>query len=70
MKNGHGDGTTTLVYGIILTVLGGGLLVQEITGADVWDFLWRFWPVLLIVMGVKVLIDYYRPKTSGPEGEQ
>ena len=70
MNKRHGDGTATLVYGIVLTVLGGGLLVQEITGAEVWDFLWRFWPVLLIVMGGKVLFDHYSAQRPGPEGGQ
>ncbi|HUT75130.1 MAG TPA: hypothetical protein VM221_09910 [Armatimonadota bacterium] len=60
------DGTGTLVFGIIFTILGAGLLIQRITGLDVWDYLWQLWPLLLIVMGVKVLIDHYTARPSPP----
>jgi len=53
------DGTTTLIFGIVFTVVGGALLIERLTGAPVWDYLWRLWPVLLIVMGVKILLDHY-----------
>jgi len=52
------DGTFTLIVGIVFTVVGGGLLIQSATHVNVWDHLWRLWPVLLIVMGVKALLDY------------
>jgi uncharacterized protein (DUF983 family) len=59
------DGTATLIFGIVCTVVGGALLIERLTGAPVWDYLWRLWPVLLIIMGVKILLDYRssRPKT-------
>ncbi len=53
------NGTGTLVFGIILTVIGGALLTERIIGRPVWDYLWRFWPLLLIVMGTKILVDYH-----------
>jgi len=64
----HPNGTGTLVFGIIFTILGGGLLVQRTTGVDVWRYLWRLWPLLLIVMGVKVIADHYR--SASPPEEQ
>jgi len=66
----HGpDGTGTLIFGIVFTVLGGGLLVQRCTGVDVWGYIWRLWPVLLIVMGVKALLDYYAARASARRGQ-
>jgi len=58
------EGTTTLVLGIVLTVLGAALLIERITGAPVWDYLWRLWPVLLIVMGAKILLAHYRLRSA------
>jgi uncharacterized protein (DUF983 family) len=58
------DGTFTLILGTVFTVVGGGLLVQSATGIDVWDHLWRLWPVLLIIMGVKAVLDYRAARAS------
>jgi hypothetical protein len=63
------DGTGTLIFGIIFTVVGGGLLVERLTGVHVWEYLWKLWPVLLIVMGVKVIADHYASRPS-PPGER
>jgi len=52
-------GTGMLIFGLLLTVIGGGLLIERIAGVEVWDHLWRLWPLLLIIMGVKILVDYY-----------
>jgi len=62
------DGMGTLIFGIIFTVVGGGLLVERTTGVHVWDHLWRLWPLLLIVMGVKIIGDHYR--CASPPKEQ
>jgi hypothetical protein len=61
------NGTGTLILGLILTVVGGALLIERIIGRPVWNYLWQFWPLLLIVMGVKILMDHYgaRPRRGG-----
>ncbi len=61
------NGTPTLIFGIVFTVVGGGLLVQSATGVDVWKYLWRLWPMLLVIMGVKALVDYYCYHESRPK---
>lgn len=58
------NGTFTLIVGIVLTVVGGGLLIERTTTLRVWDYIWRLWPVLLIIMGVKALVDYYAARSS------
>ena len=66
----HGpNGTGTLIFGIVFTVVGGGLLIERSTGVDVWGYIWRLWPVLLIVMGVKSLLDCYAARASARKGQ-
>jgi len=65
-KRPAGDSTGALIFGIIFTVVGGALMVERATGVHVWEYLWRLWPLLLIIMGIKILADHYasqsRPK--------
>jgi hypothetical protein len=44
----------SLIWGIILIVLGGIFLLEQFN-IDVWDEIWRFWPVILIVWGANKL---------------
>ncbi len=52
-----------LLFPLLLIVLGGVLLLQT-TGVlpwNLWGSLWRFWPVLLIALGVQVLLGRRAP---------
>ncbi len=49
-----------LIFGLLFTVIGAAELIETYTHRPVWDYLWRFWPVLLIVMGLKIIVDHYR----------
>lgn len=60
----HPDGTGKLIFGLAFTALGGALLVQRVTGHHVLDYVWQLWPVLLIIMGIKVLVDHYAHSAS------
>lgn len=44
----------TLVGGVILIVLGFLFLLDQFN-VDIWDAVWRFWPVVLIVWGANKL---------------
>jgi uncharacterized protein (DUF983 family) len=66
-RKAHSDGTATLIFGIIFTVVGAGLLIERLTHIPVWDHVWRLWPVLLIIMGVKVLVDHYSSRPTTPK---
>jgi hypothetical protein len=50
-KQKRGD---SLIWGIILIVVGGIFLLQQFD-VDVFDQVWRFWPVILIVWGANKL---------------
>lgn len=45
----------SLIWGIILIVLGGIFLLEQFDLA-VWRYVWRLWPVILIVWGVNKLM--------------
>jgi len=44
----------SLVWGIILIAFGVLFLLDQFN-VDVWDAVWRFWPVVLIVWGADKL---------------
>jgi hypothetical protein len=61
--------TESLTWGILILVLGVllqiGYLKPEL---HIFRNLWRFWPVLIIVMGINKLIRYYAARgAEGPE---
>ncbi|MGO9640825.1 MAG: DUF4097 family beta strand repeat-containing protein [Candidatus Acidiferrales bacterium] len=55
---------------IVLVVIGGVFLLHNFYGNfDGWDFLYRWWPVFLILAGVAKLVDYaYEQRTDGSGG--
>jgi hypothetical protein len=44
----------SLVWGIILIAFGVLFLLDQFN-IDVWDAVWRFWPVILIIWGADKL---------------
>jgi hypothetical protein len=44
----------SLIWGIILIVVGAIFLLQQFH-VDVFDQVWRFWPVILIIWGANKL---------------
>lgn len=44
----------SLVWGIILVAIGTIFLLERLH-IDIWDAVWRFWPVILIVWGANKL---------------
>jgi hypothetical protein len=59
----HGLDWGAVVFGIILLGIGGWFLLKDTFGVDLPNIAWsQFWPVILIVIGVLVLI---RSATGG-----
>jgi hypothetical protein len=61
----------SLVWGIILIAFGVIFLLEQFD-VDVWDAVWRFWPVILIVWGANKLWlglkeRNERSETPGPD---
>ena len=51
----------TPIWGILLLLLGVVLLLQtlDVLPWGLWGTLWRFWPVLIIIIGVSILLRGY-----------
>lgn len=61
-RSGH-----AVTWGFFLLFLGTVLLLQnlELLPWDLWDTLWRLWPVLLILAGVDILVGRGHPWLAG-----
>lgn len=46
-----------LVWGVILIAVGIIFLFQNVMGIEVWDYAWKFWPLILILWGAQKLLD-------------
>jgi hypothetical protein len=57
-----------LVWGLILIAIGLVFLLQNVLNIEVWDHIWKFWPLLLILWGAQKILDGLRkPKDQdGP----
>jgi TM2 domain-containing membrane protein YozV len=49
----------SVFWGIVLMILGGILLLANFEVID-YDTIWNFWPVAVILIGLKFIADYYR----------
>jgi hypothetical protein len=61
----------SLVWGVILIVFGVLFLLDQFN-IDIWDSVWRFWPVVLIIWGANKLWlglkeRNERSETPGPD---
>jgi len=50
--------TGSIFWGIVLMALGGILLLANFDVIS-YDIIWDFWPLVVIAIGVKVLVDYF-----------
>jgi membrane protein DedA with SNARE-associated domain len=49
-----------LIWGLILIVIGAAFLAENFIDIDAWDYLWKLWPVILVVWGTQKLITGLR----------
>ena len=49
------------IWGIFILLLGVVLLLQtlDVLPWGLWGTLWRFWPVLIIIIGLSILLRRY-----------
>jgi hypothetical protein len=57
------------IWGLILIVIGAAFLVQNFIDIDAWDYLWKLWPVILIIWGAQKLISGLRRHKSAESDE-
>ncbi|MBN1938294.1 MAG: hypothetical protein JW843_01815 [Candidatus Aminicenantes bacterium] len=58
-----------LVWGLVLIVLGLVFILENM-GLDAWDYVWRFWPVILIVWGASKLIEGLKNRSENSDTPQ
>ena len=52
--------TRSLAGPLILIAIGTMFLVQNLSQINVLKMLWRYWPVILIAVGISKLLEYFR----------
>jgi len=58
--------TERIIWGIVLLFLGGILLLQNFNVINFeWSVIWRFWPVILILIGANMLLSNSRSAAGG-----
>jgi hypothetical protein len=45
---------------VILISVGVLFLAHNLTSFDLMHIIWRYWPLILIVLGITKLLEYYR----------
>jgi hypothetical protein len=45
---------------LILITIGTLFLIQNLAHINVWRIFWRYWPVILIAIGISKLVEYFR----------
>ena len=59
----------SLTWGLVILMLGVLLQIHYLKPElDILENLWKFWPVLIIVLGVNKLVRYFHSK--GTEGTE
>lgn len=69
----HGFDAVSFISGLVITVLGLAFLIPQtpvdiidaVTGLGTW-----FWPALLLVIGIAVLVPVFLPKGTDREPER
>ncbi len=54
----------SVFWGIVLMALGGILLMANFEVIS-YDAIWDYWPIVVILIGIKLIIDYYRKDGNG-----
>ena len=52
--------TKSLAGPLILITIGTMFLIQNLSHINVFKLFWRYWPVLLIAIGISKLLEYFR----------
>jgi predicted membrane protein len=52
-----------LVWGTILIIIGAMFLLDNLNIMDFGDFISTFWPLILIIIGIKIIVDRQQKKS-------
>ena len=56
--HGHSRSFSGWLFGLIVLFIGVVLLLNNfgVVDRDVWNHIWQFWPVLLIIVGIRIIL--------------
>lgn len=57
---------SSLTGGVVLIAVGTVFLLDTLGIADMWEVM-RFWPVILIVLGVRLVLGDRRPRSGSSD---
>ena len=47
------EGKGNWIFGVILVIIGTIFIIENFTNIDLGDKIWNFWPIILLVWGIK-----------------
>lgn len=62
--------TRSLVGPLVLIGLGGIFLIHNLTEINILKLIWPYWPLVLILIGVSKLVEYYKGKNPIPGNDK
>ena len=57
--------TGSVFWGIVLMILGVVLLMANFSFIVTYSGIWNFWPLVVIIFGVKLIVDYLAKNKEG-----
>jgi len=45
------------IFGLILLLIGVIFIIENLTDMEIWDKSWKFWPVILLIWGIKEIFQ-------------
>ncbi len=51
------EGRGNWVFGLVLLLIGVIFIVENFTGMEIWNKFWKFWPIILLIWGIKEIFQ-------------
>jgi len=45
------------IFGLVLLIIGIIFIVENFAGMEIWNKFWKFWPVILLIWGIKEIFQ-------------
>lgn len=51
------EGRGNWIFGLVLLLIGVIFIVENFTDMEIWDKFWEFWPIILLIWGIKEIFQ-------------
>jgi membrane-bound ClpP family serine protease len=55
--NGERSGSGNWLFGLIILAIGLIFLLENMAGIELWESIWRLWPIIFLLWGIKELFQ-------------